>query len=232
MQIMLLFKSYLINRIYIYTFVRIWVACLVLLLHCKMASRWSFRGSSWIFCLFFFIYHFRTLMYQVSLPENKNKQTREKNPMFFGDKGRSIIYKDIHQNVCIPSSITFDALHYFFRTSFLWNRHVIYVNFLNCFYGWGRFWKSTSTWSGFKTSYKDLSIICSWSWSMQWNSIGANEECTKMFLKVHITLWNSDFIKNSCSELFWMFESITTFSRNGKKPENQNQILLKPKFRI
>lgn len=30
--------------------------------------------------------------------------------MFFGDKGRSIIYKDIHQNVCIPSSITFDAL--------------------------------------------------------------------------------------------------------------------------
>lgn len=33
--------------------------------------------------------------------------------MFFGDKGRSIIYKDIHQNVCIPSSITFDALHYF-----------------------------------------------------------------------------------------------------------------------
>lgn len=182
-----------------------------------MASRWSFRGSSWIFCLFFFIYHFRTLMYQVSLPENKIKQTREKNPMFFGDKGRSIIYKDIHQNVCIPSSITFDALHYFFRTSFLWNRHVIYVNFLNCFYGWGRFWKSTSTWSGFKTSYKDLSIICSWSWSMQWNSIGANEECTKMFLKVHITLWNSDFIKNSCSELFWMFESITTFSRNGKK---------------
>lgn len=217
MQIMLLFKSWLINRIYIYTFVRIWVACLVLLLHCKMASRWSFRGSSWIFCLFFFIYHFRTLMYQVSLPENKNKQTREKNPMFFGDKGRSIIYKDIHQNVCIPSSITFDALHYFFRTSFLWNRHVIYVNFLNCFYGWGRFWKSTSTWSGFKTSYKDLSIICSWSWSMQWNSIGANEECTKMFLKVHTTLWNSDFIRNSCSELFWMFESITTFSRNGKK---------------
>lgn len=182
-----------------------------------MASRWSFRGSFWIFCLFFFIYHFRTLMYQVSLPENKNKQTREKKPMFFGDKGRSIIYKDIHQNVCIPSSITFDALHYFFRTSFLWNRHVIYVNFLNCFYGWGRFWKSTSTWSGFKTSYKDLSIICSWSWSMQWNSIGANEECTKMFLKVHTTLWNSDFIKNSCSELFWMFESITTFSRNGKK---------------
>lgn len=182
-----------------------------------MASRWSFRGSSWIFCLFFFIYHFRTLMYQVSLPENKIKQTREKNPMFFGDKGRSIIYKDIHQNVCIPSSITFDALHYFFRTSFLWNRHVIYVNFLNCFYGWGRFWKSTSTWSGFKTSYKDLSIICSWSWSMQWNSKGANEECTKMFLKVHTTLWNSDFIKNSCSELFWMFESITTFSRNGKK---------------
>lgn len=182
-----------------------------------MASRWSFRGSSWIFCLFFFIYHFRTLMYQVSLPENKNKQTREKKPMFFGDKGRSIIYKDIHQNVCIPSSITFDALHYFFRTSFLWNRHVIYVNFLNCFYGWGRFWKSTSTWSGFKTSYKDLSIICSWSWSMQWNPIGANEECTKMFLKVHTTLWNSDFIKNSCSELFWMFESITTFSRNGKK---------------
>lgn len=182
-----------------------------------MASRWSFRGLSWIFCLFFFIYHFRTLMYQVSLPENKNKQTREKKPMFFGDKGRSIIYKDIHQNVCIPSSITFDALHYFFRTSFLWNRHVIYVNFLNCFYGWGRFWKSTSTWSGFKTSYKDLSIICSWSWSMQWNSIGANEECTKMFLKVHTTLWNSDFIKNSCSELFWMFESITTFSRNGKK---------------
>lgn len=53
-------------------------------------------------------------MYQVSLPENKNKQTREKNLMFFGDKGRSIIYKDIHQNVCIPSSITFDALHYFF----------------------------------------------------------------------------------------------------------------------
>lgn len=188
-----------------------------------MASRWSFRGSSWIFCLFFFIYHFRTLMYQVSLPENKNKQTREKNPMFFGDKGHSIIYKDIHQNVCIPSSITFDALHYFFRTSFLWNRHVIYVNFLNCFYGWGRFWKSTSTWSGFKTSYKDLSIICSWSWSMQWNSIGANEECTKMFLKVHTTLWNSDFIKNSCS---------TTFSRNGKNPENQHQILLKPKFRI
>lgn len=232
MQIMLLFKSWLINRIYIYTFVRIWVACLVLLLHCKMASRWSFRGSSWIFCLFFFIYHFRTLMYQVSLPENKIKQTREKNPMFFGDKGRSIIYKDIHQNVCIPSSITFDALHYFFRTSFLWNRHVIYVNFLNCFYGWGRFWKSTSTWSGFKTSYKDLSIICSWSWSMQWNSIGANEECTKMFLKVHTTLWNSDFIKNSCSELFWMFESITTFSRNGKNPENQHQILLKPKFRI
>lgn len=171
-------------------------------------------------------------MYQVSLPENKNKQTREKNPMFFGDKGRSIIYKDIHQNVCIPSSITFDALHYFFRTSFLWNRHVIYVNFLNCFYGWGRFWKSTSTWSGFKTSYKDLSIICSWSWSMQWNSIGANEECTKMFLKVHTTLWNSDFIKNSCSELFLMFESITTFSRNGKNPENQHQILLKPKFRI
>lgn len=197
-----------------------------------MASRWSFRGSSWIFCLFFFIYHFRTLMYQVSLPENKNKQTREKKPMFFGDKGRSIIYKDIHQNVCIPSSITFDALHYFFRTSFLWNRHVIYVNFLNCFYGWGRFWKSTSTWSGFKTSYKDLSIICSWSWSMQWNSIGANEECTKMFLKVHTTLWNSDFIKNSFSELFWMFESITTFSRNGKNPENQHQILLKPKFRI
>lgn len=34
------------------------------------------------------------------------------------------------------------------------------------------------------------------------NSIGANEECTKMFLKVHTTLWNSDFIKNSCSELF------------------------------
>lgn len=167
----------------------------------------------------------------VYLKTRINKREK-KNPMFFGDKGRSIIYKDIHQNVCIPSSITFDALHYFFRTSFLWNRHVIYVNFLSCFYGWGRLWKSTSTWSGFNTSYKDLSIICSWSWSMQWNSIGANEECTKMFLKVHITLWNSDFIKNSCSELFWMFESITTFSRNGKKPENQHQILLKPKFRI
>lgn len=115
----------------------------------------------------------------------------------------------------LPSLLTHCII--FFRTSFLWNRHVIYVNFLNCFYGWGRFWKSTSTWSGFKTSYKDLSIICSWSWSMQWNSIGANEEWTKMFLKVHTTLWNSDFIKNSCSELFWMFESITTFSRNGKK---------------
>lgn len=65
-----------------------------------------------ILSLFLYL-SFKTLMYQVSLPENKNKQTREKNPMFFGDKGRSIIYKDIHQNVCIPSSITFDALHYF-----------------------------------------------------------------------------------------------------------------------
>lgn len=138
----------------------------------------------------------------------------------------------IYIRMCVfllPSLLTHCII---FLGQVFYETDVIYVNFLNCFYGWGRFWKSTSTWSGFKTSYKDLSIICSWSWSMQWNSIGANEECTKMFLKVHTTLWNSDFIKNSCSELFWMFESITTFSRNGKKPENQHQILLKPKFRI
>lgn len=48
----------------------------------------------------------------VYLKTRINKREK-KTPMFFGDKGRSIIYKDIHQNVCIPSSITFDALHYF-----------------------------------------------------------------------------------------------------------------------
>lgn len=77
-------------------------------------------------------------MYQVSLPENKNKQTREKKPMFFGDKGRSIIYKDIHQNVCIPSSITFDALHYFFKDKFSMKQTCDLCKFLELFLWLGK----------------------------------------------------------------------------------------------
>lgn len=45
-------------------------------------------------------------MYQVSLPENKNKQTREKNPMFFGDVPSFI---KIYIRMCVfllPSLLT------------------------------------------------------------------------------------------------------------------------------